>query len=163
MGTPTDTTEYDNLVLHRARFMANMERIMGLAGDSCGGEAPPVPETGGFFLDAAGPAELTGHATGPGGLLATAPEEDEDRRGPVELMGDWSWRPEMQVKDPGYIFSKDELAAVNEALELSDAFGASRTKGMRLAMALIPPRPWMVPAYDGRDLRARPPRIGSIR
>jgi hypothetical protein len=162
MGTTTDTTEYDNLVLHRARFMANMERIMGLTGGSCGGETSPAPEAGGFFLNAPGPAELTGHIGGPGGVLATTPEEeDEDRRGPVELMGDWSWRPDMQVKDPGYSFNKDELAAVNEALELSDAFETPREKGMRFALALVPPRPWMVPAYVGSA--PRPPRINSIR
>jgi hypothetical protein len=155
-----DTTAYDNLVLHRARFMANMERIMGL-GVSCGDEVPSAPEAEGFFLDSPGPAELTGCPTGPGGLLDTAPE-DEDRRGPVELMGDWSWRPEMQVKDPGYIFSKEQIAEMNEALELSDAFGTPRDKGMRFALALIPPRPWLVSAYDGRDLQPRPTRIGSI-
>jgi hypothetical protein len=49
---------------------------------------------------------------------------------------------------------------VNEALELGRAYGAVERNAARFAMAVVKPRPWMVPAYDGRELAARPARIG---
>ena len=143
----------DALTLARARFFAKIDRMVNEVSvtDSCGGDdVLPVPLAGSL---------LRGHT----------PEEDEEGDGTpgqtVELHGDWSWRPNNQVKDPGYAFTAREIDTVNEALELGRAFGTPENKAMRWATGpgLIKARPWMVPAYDGRDLVAKPQRIGSIR
>lgn len=91
-------------------------------------------------------------------------EEDEGVVSPVELMGDWSWRPENQVKDPGYTFSKEELLDVEWALfQAREHFGMGEREAIQSALEAVPPRPWMVPAYDGRDLAPKPPRLNCIR
>lgn len=97
---------------------------------------------------------------------AYAPPELEEGEGEhgvvVELMGDWSWRPENQVQDPGYVFTTEEVARVNDILF---GFGAFTDSGkrfqMRLALAAVPPRPWMVPAHVPSP--GMPPRINCIR
>lgn len=89
-------------------------------------------------------------------------EEDEGVVSPVELMGDWSWRPENQVKDPGYTFTKDEIAKVNEMyMGLGTGCPRARDFALRFALLGVPPRPWLVPAHVG--FAERPPRLNCIR
>lgn len=63
----------------------------------------------------------------------------------AKLMGDWSWRPEMQLVDPGYAYTAEQRAD----WELFRDIGSS--------MPAV--RPWMVSAYRGPE--AKPKRIGG--
>jgi hypothetical protein len=70
----------------------------------------------------------------------------------AKLMGDWSWRPNMQPHDPGYVYTAADIEAVEFQRTLRE-MGAPRAKLQAL-------RPWMVRAYDGKDLAFKPVRIG---
>ena len=142
----------DESVLAKGRFFASIDRMVNevsVADDSCG-DVLPAPEAGSLLKN--------------GNHRAYVPptgEEGEGTNSPVELMGDWSWRPDMQVKDPGYIFSPDEIELVNLYRDLSVGGGANERRSMECGMAAVKPRPWMVPAYKGSA--PRPARINSIR
>lgn len=95
----------------------------------------------------------------------TPPAVDSEECGSspsIELGGDWSWRPENQVKDPGYEFTAKEVAAVNEMWMGFGAFcDQAKAFQRQLMLSAVPPRPWLVPAHTGAP--ARPARIACIR
>jgi hypothetical protein len=141
----------DESALARGRFFASIDRMVNevsVPDDSCGGVLP-VPEAGSLL-------NLNDRAHVP-----EVDEEGEGASSTVELMGDWSWRPENQVKDPGYVFSKAYLERVNDVLELSRAFGVGERRSMGFAMKSVKPRPWLVAAHVPSP--GAPPRIVCIR
>jgi hypothetical protein len=83
--------------------------------------------------------------------MSKAPNLDELDIGasavdPMEkFMADWSWQPDRQVVDPGYVYTEAERAD----WALVNAFG-----GQMLAV-----RPWLVAAYKGPEVK--PTRIAG--
>lgn len=148
----------DEFILARARFFAKVHTMIEQVsvGGSCG--AVPPPPGGGLFPD-------------DGNTRAYTPEEAEEGAGhidAVELMGDWSWRPDRQPQDPGYVCTAEEIARINEVLHearrgLTSPHEDRCAVSAAVSAAAPLPRPWTVPAYDYRDLKQRPPRINSIR
>lgn len=148
----------DEFILARARFFAKVRMMIEQVsvGGSCG--AVPPPSGGGLFPD-------------DGNTRAYTPEEAEEGAGhidAVELMGDWSWRPDRQPQDPGYVCTAEEIARINAILPYVRRCVAplrpdQHAVSLAVSVAAALPRPWTVPAYDYRDLKQRPPRINSIR
>lgn len=69
------------------------------------------------------------------------------------LMGDWSWQPQRQLVDPGYVYDEQDREAVSFMLEMREFPGGKSIK----LISLHHPFPDM-PVYRGPV--DRPRRIG---
>lgn len=97
------------------------------------------------------------------GLEAEAGTKESSADLMAKLMGDWSWRPQMQPEDPGYVWTPEQVAKLNEVLEQGvEVVHTNKTyRGRcRPRLQVLPLQRWMVPAYDGADLVMKPVRIG---